>query len=73
MEGKAVNPGLQRLADELVSLQVQLNKLDFLAKRLGKFSNLKQEQDVLDTIRHHRAGMLESSKTVAERIERICR
>jgi len=62
---------LQRVDEQLVSIQVELQKLKVIVDHLR--SQPPQDQRHLkDTIRHHRESLLDSSRAITEQIEHIC-
>jgi len=64
---------LRRIDEQLVNIQVQLAKLKVLVLDLSS-ARLSEGDDALtETVRRHRHDMVEESKALSERIERLCR
>jgi Mg2+ and Co2+ transporter CorA len=71
-----MNRDLQRVDQQLVNIQVQLAKLQVLVSDLCRPSSpgmRGEDEGLTETVRRHRHDMVEQSKELSERIERLCR
>jgi hypothetical protein len=68
-----MDPTPERVDEQLVSLHVQLQKLNILVEHLCQHAGTRRKRELLDTIQHHREALIGASRTINERIETMCR
>ncbi len=64
---------LRRVDEQLVNIRVQLGKLQVLVEDLCQANNEEFDRGLTETVQRHRHDVVEQSKELSERIERLCR
>ena len=70
---KSAAADLERLDEQLLNVHVQLTKLDVLIDVAKHNADAMRHPNLIETIRHHRDGIVESSRVIARRIDAIGR
>jgi hypothetical protein len=70
---KSAGAELERLDEQLMNVHVQLTKLDVLVDIAARNTDAARHPRLVETIRYHRDGMVESSRVIAQRIDAIGR
>lgn len=70
---KSAGADLERLDELLLNVHVQLTKLDVIVDLAARNADAVRHPDLVETIRHHRDGIVESSRVIARRIDAIGR
>ena len=68
-----MEPTLERVDEQLVNIHIQLRKLNILVEHLCQHAGTRRDRELLDTIQHHREALIGASRTINDRIERMCR
>ena len=66
-----MGPNLERVDQQLINIQIELKKLQVIVDSLCG-EPPEGQRGLKQTIQHHRADLLDSSRAITQKIERIC-